>query len=296
MIPRAFIQEWRSVAPWPEFRQVEQDLVISRALCDLFASEKLRGKIAFRGGTAINKFLFPKPLRYSEDIDLVQLRPEPVGETLDGIRQALGWLGACNVSHAAHSTHLFFKFVPEGEVKPMKLKVEINTREHGNLMGTKEYCYAVENSWYRARVSVVSFLPEELFGTKLRALLQRRKNRDLFDLYHGFRILGLDSSGIVEAFLHYLKMEGREIPRNEAERRMLDKLRGSLVEDVQPLLPTGIDFDESQAVKAFELVWRELIAKIPGEPWKLTGEAVVKFRSRGYPNLLLDGGLESFQK
>jgi hypothetical protein len=143
---------------------------------------------------------------------------------------------------------------------------------------------------------VESFEPEELFGTKLRALLQRRKNRDLFDLYHGFRILGLDPSVIVEAFLHYLKMEGREIPRNEAERRMLDKLRGSLVEDVQPLLPTGIDYDESQAVKAFELVWRELIAKIPGEPWKLTGEAVVKFRSRGYPNLLLDGGLESFQK
>ncbi len=73
-------------------------------------------------------------------------------------------------------------------------------------------------------------------------------------------------------------------------------MRGSLVEDVQPLLPTGIDFDESQAVKAFELVWRELIAIIPGEPWKLTGETVVKFRSRGYPNLLLGGGLESFQK
>lgn len=151
MIPRAFIQEWRSVAPWPEFRQVEQDLVISRALCDLFASEKLRGKIAFRGGTAINKFLFPNPLRYSEDIDLVQLSPEPVGETLDGIRKALSWLGSCNVSQASHSTHLFFKFVPEGEIKPMKLKVEINTREHGNLMGTKEYCYAVESSWYRGR-------------------------------------------------------------------------------------------------------------------------------------------------
>lgn len=288
MIPRAFIQEWRSVAPWPEFRQVEQDLVISRVLCDLFASEKLRGRIAFRGGTAINKLIFSSSLRYSEDIDLVQLIPEPVGETLDGIREALGWLGACKVSHASHSTHLFFKFVPEGEDKPMKLKVEINTREHGNLMGTKEYCYAVENSWYRARVPVVSFEPEELFGTKLRALLQRRKNRDLFDLYHGFRSLGLDSSGVVESFLHYLKMEGREISRNEAERRMLDKLRGSLVEDVQPLLPTGIDFDESQAVKAFELVWRELIAKIPGEPWKLTEEALVKFRSGRYPALLAD--------
>ena len=53
MIPRGFIQEWRAVAPWPEFRQVEQDLVISRALCDLFSSERLKGRIAFRGATVV---------------------------------------------------------------------------------------------------------------------------------------------------------------------------------------------------------------------------------------------------
>jgi predicted nucleotidyltransferase component of viral defense system len=296
MIPRGFIQEWRAVAPWPEFRQVEQDLVISRALCDLFSSGSHKGRIAFRGGTAINKFLFPRPLRYSEDIDLVQLRPEAVGKTLDGIREALGWLGPCNVAQAVHSTHLVFKFVPEGESKPMKLKVEINTREHENLLGNKEYALEMVNSWHSARVSVESFKPEELFGTKLRALLQRCKNRDLFDLYHGFRCLEMNSVSVVEAFLHYLKMEGQAISRNEAERRMLEKLRGSLVEDVAPLLPTGIEFDESRAVKAFELVWWELIAKIPGEPWKLTEEALVKFRSGRYPNLLLDGVLEDFQK
>jgi len=50
MIPRAFIQEWRTVAPWPEFRQVEQDLVISRALCDLFSSKRLKGRIALVAG------------------------------------------------------------------------------------------------------------------------------------------------------------------------------------------------------------------------------------------------------
>jgi predicted nucleotidyltransferase component of viral defense system len=286
MIPRAFIQEWRAVAPWPEFRQVEQDLVISRALCDLFSSERLKGRIAFRGGTAINKFLFPRPLRYSEDIDLVQLRPEPVGETLDGIRQALGWLGACKVAQAVHSTHLVFKFVPEGEVKPMKLKVEINTREHANFLGTKKYAFAMENSWHSARVSVDSFEPEELFGTKLRAFLQRRKNRDLFDLYHGFKFLEMNSESVVKVFLHYLKIETHAISRNEAERRMLEKLRGSLVEDVEPLLPVGICFDEAEALRAFEMVWRELISKIPGEPWKLTEEVLVKFRSGRYPNLL----------
>jgi len=71
MIPTAFLQGWSVKAPWPDLRQVEQDLIISRALCDLFNAPVLNGKIAFRGGTAIHKLLFDQPQRYSEDIDLV---------------------------------------------------------------------------------------------------------------------------------------------------------------------------------------------------------------------------------
>ena len=53
MIPTAFLQAWSTKAPWPDLRQVEQDLIICRALCDLFNAPTLAGKIAFRGGTAI---------------------------------------------------------------------------------------------------------------------------------------------------------------------------------------------------------------------------------------------------
>ena len=49
MIPLAYIQAWRAKAPWPDMRQVEQDLIICRALCDLFSAPTLVGKIAFRG-------------------------------------------------------------------------------------------------------------------------------------------------------------------------------------------------------------------------------------------------------
>jgi predicted nucleotidyltransferase component of viral defense system len=89
LIPASFIQEWSSKAPWPDLRQVEQDLIICRALCDLFNSRELEGKIAFRGGTAIHKLLFRQPLRYSEDIDLVQIQPEAIGPMVDIIREAL---------------------------------------------------------------------------------------------------------------------------------------------------------------------------------------------------------------
>jgi len=52
LIPSSYLQEWSAHAPWPDSRQIEQDLIICRALCDLFNAPALAGKIAFRGGTA----------------------------------------------------------------------------------------------------------------------------------------------------------------------------------------------------------------------------------------------------
>ena len=145
MIPGSFIQAWSAKAPWPDSRLVEQDLIICRVLCELFNAPALNGKIAFRGGTAINKLLFKQPLRYSEDIDLVQTRAEPIGTTVDAIRDALSWLGKCNREQAGHSMHLVFKFTPEADAQAtLKLKVEINTREHGSLFGIKPYPFAVD--------------------------------------------------------------------------------------------------------------------------------------------------------
>ncbi len=287
MIPASYIQEWISKAPWPDSRHVEQDLIISRALCDLFLSPELAGKIAFRGGTAINKLLFQQSLRYSEDIDLVQTQPEPIGTTIDAVRDALTWLGKCNRHQAGHSMHIVFKFAPEADLETtLKLKVEINTREHESLFGIKQYPFEVDNSWYRAKINILSFEPEELFATKLRALLQRRKNRDLFDLCEGLKQLSMDPDKLIACFEHYLALEGSQISRAIAEQRMLEKLSRSLIDDVAPLLPAGVQFDEGDAMNAFNRVWAELITRIKGEPWKLTEKVINELRSNRLPNLL----------
>jgi hypothetical protein len=152
--------------PGWNLRQVEQDLIICRALCDLFTSKQLQGKIAFRGGTAAHKLLFEKPLRYSEDIDLVQTQGEPIKDTVSEIRRVLSWLGKCGYEAAAHSVHLEFKFTPEaGSGSQLKLMVEINTREHKSLYGLKTYPFEVNSGWHQARAEIVSFEPEEIFGT-----------------------------------------------------------------------------------------------------------------------------------
>ena len=55
MIPQAHIISWRGVVPWPSDAQVEQDLVISRALVEIFNQDFLSQQLAFRGGTALHK-------------------------------------------------------------------------------------------------------------------------------------------------------------------------------------------------------------------------------------------------
>jgi hypothetical protein len=228
-----------------------------------------------------------KALRYSEDIDLVQTQPEPIGGTVDAIRAALSWLGGCSREQAGHSMHLVFKFRPEVDTQAtLKLKVEINTREHGNLLGVRRYPFAVDNGWYRGATEIVSFEPEELFGTKLRAMLQRRRNRDLFDLHQGIGQLPLAPEKIIACFEHYLALEGRPITRAMAEQRMLEKLTRSLTEDVAPMLPAGVRWNDADAIEAFGLVWTTLVARLEGDGWKRSEEVIERLRADRYPALL----------
>jgi predicted nucleotidyltransferase component of viral defense system len=287
LIPTSYIQEWSNKAPWPTSQQVEQDLIISRALCDLFNAPALAGKIAFRGGTAIHKLLLKQPLRYSEDIDLVQTQAEQIGATANAVREALSWLGDCKREQAGHSMHFVFQFAPEAQPDTtLKVKVEINTREHDSVLGIQQYPFAVENGWFQATANISSFAPEELFATKLRALLQRRKNRDLFDLHMGLQKLSMNPDMLLACFDHYLALNGKPVTRANAEQRMLEKLTHSLTEDIGPLLPPGIKFHEHDAMAAFESIWTILISRIKGDPWKQTDRAIEELRKKKYPTLL----------
>jgi predicted nucleotidyltransferase component of viral defense system len=93
VIPRDYITEWRAEAPWIQDFQIEQDLVISRALVEIFSHSALHEALAFRGGTALYKLHLKPPARYSEDIDLVQTKAEPAGPMMEALRGVLDpWL------------------------------------------------------------------------------------------------------------------------------------------------------------------------------------------------------------
>lgn len=69
VIPAGAVTAWSVDHPWPTREQVEQELLLSRAICAIANDDYLGGELAFRGGTALHKLHLPESWRYSEDLD-----------------------------------------------------------------------------------------------------------------------------------------------------------------------------------------------------------------------------------
>lgn len=266
MIPRDYITEWRAQAPWVENFQVEQDLVISRSLVELFSHPALKDALAFRGGTALYKLHLTPAARYSEDIDLVQTEAGPAGEMMDAIREVLTpWLGEPRWKQTEGRITFVYSFSSEDSPPvPLKLKVEINTREHFAVYGFRKMPFAVESRWFDGACRVQTYGLDELLGTKLRALYQRKQGRDLFDLATALEIADADPERIVEAFTAYLEQQGLRVTRALFEENLTGKLKDpDFTGDISPLLADGYTWDIEEAAP---IVLNELIARLPGDP------------------------------
>ena len=131
MIPKASITGWRTQAPWISDEQIEQDLILSRIIVEIFSDPLLNQELAFRGGTALHKLFFNPPGRYSEDIDLVRTNTGPIGKIIHAIRIKLdSWLGQPTTKRNQGRFTLYYKFIATTATAPkMRIKIEINTRE-----------------------------------------------------------------------------------------------------------------------------------------------------------------------
>ena len=263
MIPRRYITEWKANAPWPTDAQVEQDLVIERALIALFSDPFLKEHVAFRGGTALHKIYLKPQARYSEDIDLVQIKEGPIKPILQAIRKQLDFLGTKrNIKQNINMNTATYRF--ESEIPPvvnMRLKIEINTREHFTVMGYTELEHSMENGWFSGSCSMNSFSIEELLATKLRALYQRRKGRDLFDLFHAMTHLDVDTQKLVDTYREYMSFSRGQSP---TQKQFLINMDEKIIDpdfdgDIYSLLRPGIEYDQDAA---YELVKETLIEKI----------------------------------
>jgi len=264
MIPRAHIIEWQQNAPWKTNAQIEQDLVICRALIAIFSDDFLASSLAFRGGTALHKlFLHPQP-RYSEDIDLVQIRSEPIKETIQRLQKQLNFIDAKSVVDPRKNNNTIkFRFDSEfPPVLPLKVKVEINCREHFTILDYQNFPFEVKSSWYTGSCNITTYRLEELLGTKLRALYQRRKGRDLYDMYKALiQVPELDKQAILHCYQKYMEFVVNQLPtKKQFIQNMESKMQDAdFLGDTAALIRTD---EKYKPEEAYELVRTEIIERL----------------------------------
>jgi len=185
VIPSAFITEWRARVPWPEPSQVEQDLILSRLMVEIANNELLGGELVMRGGTCLHKLHLPRAYRYSEDLDYVRRTAGPFGPYLDQLRAiaASTGLDVARVDRSGQMAHMILDAQATDPHGHIRIKIETNIAETTPFRTPTKIDHVVESRWWSGEASIATFVLDEMLSTKLRALYQRRKGRDLFDLW-----------------------------------------------------------------------------------------------------------------
>lgn len=264
-ITRRDVMAHQSVVPWPSQIQVEQDLLLCLAMAALFEDSFLQGQIAMRGGTLLHKVYLPPPSRYSEDIDLVVIGNRPEGHIRKALnrvlRDVLGmpkrsvWgelkLAIRNTvkpSRVLRMTYVVPSLVETG--RTLEIVIEANVTERTPCRPVVKIPFKFPFQDTIVGTQIVGYDIHEMLGTKLRALFQRRRGRDLFDLYWALKTAkpAVAPARIIEAFQHYLKQEGSVAGRAE----FVALLDGHLTDrgfcsDMNQLLRAGINYDPQQA-------------------------------------------------
>jgi predicted nucleotidyltransferase component of viral defense system len=172
------------------------------------------------------------------------------------------WLGEPKSDIGPRGATLTYRF--ESELPPvirLRLKIAINTREHLYLLPIQQTRFTVDSRWFSGEASIPIYSTTELLGTKLRALYQRRKGRDLFDLWQAQQAGKLDAPAVANTFAHYMRAEHHPVSAAEFALNLAAKMNhAGFLSDTPPLLRPGIQYDPKEAA---DWLMQYLIPLIP---------------------------------
>lgn len=275
MIPRASIIAWSASAPWPSEGQIEQDLILSRLLVEIASDPLLSEELAFRGGTCLHKLYLKEPQRYSEDLDFVRTNQRPVlGEIFDRLRAITERIGLREhrrtfPSKDSDTATMWFDADAESEAATIRVKIETNVVESAPYTPHLFIPFDVSSPWWSGDAEIRTFTIEEILATKVRALCQRRKGRDLFDLWIGLNLPEVNSSDIAAALAHYMQDRVYSYPQlvGHLKTKLADPDFAADLTGLVRSLPTDYDIAE-----ALDLVRRQIgleLRNVPDNPMSI---------------------------
>lgn len=179
--------------------------------------------------------------------------------------EVLGFLPDRVTKQKRYNNTMLFRV--ESEIPPVvqiRLKVEINCFEHFNVLGFTKVPFRMENSWFTGEAELTTYHFEELLGTKLRALYQRKKGRDLFDLCIALQRKEVDVEKVLLCYKKYMEFVVGNAP---SYKQFVNNMRENMeaadfVNDMQSLLRPGVTFD---AGEAYPLIYETFIDKMEGK-------------------------------
>lgn len=265
---------------WPELYQVEQDLLLSLSMTAIFNDKFLSEQVAMRGGTVLHKVHLAPAVRYSEDIDLVAVGKRPeihiqralmrVLRPLLGKEKSSVWeslrLAVRNAAKPSRILRCVFK-VPSVAApgRELTIEVEVNVSERQPRFDLQHLPFSFGFRGEILSTSIASFNINEMLATKMRATFQRKKGRDLFDLYWAITVkaaVPVDTAKVIDAFIHYMGEESTMVPRSEFLEHLencLEDKRG-FCRDMDPLLKQSLDYDPARAAA---IVIDRLVNELP---------------------------------
>jgi predicted nucleotidyltransferase component of viral defense system len=250
LLPKAYIDQWKLNSPWRQDEFIEQDLILSRLLIELYSSKIITENLAFRGGTALNKLFLKIPYRYSEDLDFVQIKTGDIGVILSELRKIIKRIipSIPKYRKSKSNNTLIYSYNAENPPNPkMKIKIEINTREHFAVDGIRNLKLECKSDWFTGSAVIVTFSAEELIATKLRALYQRKKGRDLFDLWIA-RELKPKFEKTVTILRAYLNNDNLSITKKEFLDNLSAKIEDPFFQnDITPLIRNSSEYNLREA-------------------------------------------------
>jgi predicted nucleotidyltransferase component of viral defense system len=234
------IRNWADEGGIPDLTLAELDFRLAHALQTVYADSFLRDRLLLKGGTALNKLYLLAANRLSVDLDFnaigsreqVLRERTSIGEALAAVltRQDPGY--DLTYRWRYDQVTLYARYSPLTGTAPQRLKLEVSFIERFAILGRLERPLLA--SPLGEPLVVHTFHLEELVSTKLRALFDRRKGRDIYDLYR-VTDLGLDHAAIRKMVLYYFLRANkvfhyptfvRNVERKVAERGFGDDIRG----------------------------------------------------------------------
>ncbi len=264
-ITRQDILAHQTVVPWAAQYQVEQDLLLCRSMAALFDDDFLSSQIAMRGGTLLHKAHLAPASRYSEDIDLVVVGTRPEDHVRRAIRRVLAVVlgepkasvwgtlklalrNAVQPSRVLRMTYSLPSIIEPGRMLDIVIEADVTERKPHRAVVKIPFSFPFRDKHVQTHIKGYDI--HEMLGTKMRAMFQRKRGRDLFDLYWALTKSAkpVDPVAIIESFQHYMKQEGTTAGRAEfveiLEAHLKDR---GFCSDMDLLLRHGITYDPQTA-------------------------------------------------